>query len=100
MINWTNKIIWENVEVDNDNMSFISVGELIRMSKEYIREVINNKDDFEPKLSKEIKEAEVINSVVEQIKEVTDFVDELNLSNDLFKVNTDSIVEEDNKSNK
>ena len=60
----------------------------------------NNKDDFEPKLSKEIKEDEVINSVVEQIKEVTDFVDELNLSNDLFKINTDSIVEEDNKSNK
>lgn len=59
MINWTNKIIWENVEVDNDNMSFISVGELIRMSKEYIREVINNKDDFEfeYRVTERVKEA-------------------------------------------
>ena len=57
MINWTNSISWENIE--DDNFGLIPVGELIRMSKEYIREVLNNKDDYdiEYKLTQRVKDA-------------------------------------------
>jgi hypothetical protein len=57
MINWTNSIKWQNME--DDNLGLISVGEMIRLSKEYIHEVLNNKDDFdvEYKITKRVKDA-------------------------------------------
>lgn len=48
----------------------------------------NNKDDFEPRIMKSINEEDITKQIVEQIKIVTDFVDDLDLSNDLFKVGT------------
>jgi hypothetical protein len=56
----------------------------------------NNRDDFEPKIIKSINEEEITSQIVEQIKLVTDFVDELDLSNDLFKINTSEKVNESN----
>ena len=57
MINWTNSILWGNIE--DDNLGLISVGELIRISKEYIHEVLNNKDDFdvEYRITERVKDA-------------------------------------------
>ena len=45
----------------------------------------NGKDSFEPSIWKKINEAEVLESISKDIKLITQFVDELNLDNDLFR---------------
>ena len=56
MINWDNGIIWEKV-IQND--PFISAGELIRLSKEYIQAVYRNKEDYNKEyiVTKRVKDA-------------------------------------------
>lgn len=45
----------------------------------------NNKDSFEPSIYTKINEANIIESVSKDIKLITNFVDELDLDNDLFR---------------
>lgn len=45
----------------------------------------DNKDSFEPNVFKKIEEERIINEVEKDIKLITNFVDKLNLDNDLFK---------------
>ena len=45
----------------------------------------NNNDSFEPKLFSNPSEEEIKNSILSDINEITNFVDQLNLDNDLFK---------------
>ena len=45
----------------------------------------NNKDSFEHSIFKAIKEEEVIDAVLKDIKVITSFIDDLNLENDLFR---------------
>lgn len=47
--------------------------------------IYNNVDSFEHSIFKKINEEEVLNSVSNDIKMITSFVDELNLDNDLFR---------------
>ncbi len=56
MINWSKCVIWENV---NSNDSIVSVGKLVRLSKEYIQTVYNNIEDYdkEYRVTKRVKEA-------------------------------------------
>lgn len=45
----------------------------------------NNKDSFEPRIFKPIDGKEIINKLTAEIKVITDFADELNLDNNLFR---------------
>lgn len=45
----------------------------------------NNKDSFECNVFKPINEKEIEEEIIKDIKEITNFVEELNLDNDLFK---------------
>jgi hypothetical protein len=45
----------------------------------------NNSDSFEHSIFTKIDEEKIINSISKEIKDITDFIDELNLDNDLFK---------------
>ncbi len=45
----------------------------------------NNNDSFEPSLSSNLSEEQIKNKIVADIKVITNFVDQLNLDNDLFK---------------
>ena len=45
----------------------------------------NNKDSFEHGIFTKINEEKVINEISQDIKLITNFVDELNLDNDLFR---------------
>ena len=49
--------------------------------------VNNYKDSFEYNVFRPINEKEIEESITKDIKLITDFVDELNLDNDLFKTN-------------
>ncbi len=53
-------------------------------SKLYIA-LNNNEDSFEYNILKPINEEEIRENILKDIKVITDFVDELNLDNDLFK---------------
>lgn len=45
----------------------------------------NNKDSFEPNLYKKIDETKILEEVSSDIKIITNFIDKLNLDNDLFR---------------
>ena len=45
----------------------------------------NNNDSFEPSLLSNLSEEQINNNILSDIKVITDFVDQLNLDNDLFK---------------
>lgn len=45
----------------------------------------DGKDSFEPNIHKKIEEEKIINEINKDIKLITNFVDELNLDNDLFR---------------
>ncbi len=45
----------------------------------------NNSDSFEHSIFTKIDEEKIISSISKEIKDITDFIDELNLDNDLFK---------------
>ena len=45
----------------------------------------NNNDSFEPRLLSNPSDDEIKNSIISDIKEITNFVDQLSLDNDLFK---------------
>ena len=48
--------------------------------------IYDNKDSFEPgSVFKQINEEETLNKISEEIETITQFVEELNLDNDLFK---------------
>lgn len=60
MINWSYCVDWEKVNDDKDVLySPVTIGELIRISKEYIQAVYMNKEDFdvEYKVTNRVKEA-------------------------------------------
>ena len=45
----------------------------------------NNNDSFEPSLLSNLSEEQIKNNILGDIREITNFVDQLNLDNDLFK---------------
>ena len=47
--------------------------------------ISNNKDAFEASLFKKLDESKIISNISSEIKLITNFVDELNLDNDLFR---------------
>ena len=47
--------------------------------------ISNNKDAFEASVFKKLDESKIIDSIASEIKLITNFVDELNLDNDLFR---------------
>ena len=65
----------------------LNCGVLFYFVESKLHVAVNNfKDSFEPNLSKIINEEEIENNITKDIKLITDLVVDLNLENDLFKM--------------